>query len=155
MVRDAASNARQSDRFPVMPMISASKARKMPMSPLSQLDLRSRKLFGQPRAGLSDRAFTHAQLCHQFFKLRLIFLNIPPQISKESFERFSLARFDQSIEQFQRAHRTGEVIVQVIAQVFHVVRLLIQRPPGASQTLPSFFRGALSQKDDRFLPNTV
>jgi hypothetical protein len=38
------------------------------------------------------------------------------------------------------------VIVQVIAQIFHVVRLLIQRPPGASQTLPSFFQGAQSRK---------
>ena len=87
----------------------------------AQLNLSARQLFHYPGSGLPHRAFLLAQVCDQFLQGLLVRLDFVAQIGKETLEWFPFVGVNQAIEQFERADRAREVVVQITAQVFHTV----------------------------------
>src|SRR4051812_24345270 len=47
-------------------------------------------------------------------------MDVFAEIAKKAFERFAFVGLDHPIEQFQRSHCSGEVIVEVLTQIFHL-----------------------------------
>jgi hypothetical protein len=70
-------------------------------------------LFGQPRRGLSSLALFTPDLGEQLTQRVLILTDVAAEGKEKAFSVGTLCDLDQMIDELERGHRTGQVVVQI------------------------------------------